>query len=170
MYGPLCWQRHDHDPGGYNQFMWYIIIMEDRGRYRNWTLLSGEKKDTMTAISAMKENYGTRGIVTRFTVRFRKEDGHPRRWNIKSDENLTTIQRQLNFARGYVAHCTTKHTEIRCLAIQQWIRKKRLSLSRVDTKINTADLFTKHLNGLRTQSLAKKLGRRILGGTTWYKW
>ena len=27
-----------------------------------------------------------------------------------------------------------KHTEIRCLAIQQWVREKRLSVSRVDTK------------------------------------
>ena len=50
-----------------------------------------------------------------------------------------------------------KHIEIRCLAIQQWIREKRLSVSRVDTKNNTADLFTKHLDGLRTQSLARKL-------------
>ena len=32
------------------------------------------------------------------------------------------------------------------------------------TKTNTADLFTKHLDGLRTQSLARKLGRRILDG------
>ena len=58
-----------------------------------------------------------------------------------------------------------KHIETRCLAIQQWIREKRLSVSRVDTKNNTADLFTKHLDGLRTQSLAKKLGLRILDGT-----
>ena len=58
-----------------------------------------------------------------------------------------------------------KHIEIRCLAIQQWVREKRLSVSRVDTKNNTADLFTKHLDGLRTQSLAKKLGLRILDGT-----
>ena len=51
-----------------------------------------------------------------------------------------------------------KHIERRCLAIQQWIREKRLPVSRVDTKNNTADLFTKHVDGLRTQSLAKKLG------------
>ena len=57
-----------------------------------------------------------------------------------------------------------KHFEIRCLAIQQWIRENRLSVSRVDTTNNTADLFTK-LDGLRTQSLAKKLGLRILDGT-----
>ena len=62
-----------------------------------------------------------------------------------------------------------KHIEIRCLSIQQWIREKRLSVSRVDTKNNTADLFTKHLDGLRTRALAKKLGPRFLdmadGGT-----
>ena len=38
-----------------------------------------------------------------------------------------------------------KHIVIRCLSIQQWIRDKRLSVSRVDAKNNTADLFTKHL-------------------------
>ena len=32
-------------------------------------------------------------------------------------------------------------------------------------KNNTADLLMKHLGGLRTQSLAKKLGLRILDGT-----
>ena len=37
-------------------------------------------------------------------------------------------------------------------------------MSRVDTKSTTADLFTKHLDGLRTHSLAKKLGLRILDG------
>ena len=61
-----------------------------------------------------------------------------------------------------------KHIEIRCLSIQQWIREKSLSLSRVDTKSNTADLFTKHLDGLRTKALAEKLGLRFLemaGGT-----
>ena len=58
-----------------------------------------------------------------------------------------------------------EHIEIRCLAIQQWGREKRLSVSRVDTKNITADLFTKHLDGLRTQSLAKKLGLRIQDGT-----
>ena len=61
-----------------------------------------------------------------------------------------------------------KHIEIRCL-LQQWTRDKRLSVSRVDTKNNTADLFTKHLDGLRTRALAKKLGLRFLdvadGGT-----
>ena len=56
------------------------------------------------------------------------------------------------------------HIDIRCLAIQQWIREKRLSVGRVDTKDNSADLFTKHLDGPRTQSLARKLGLRILEG------
>ena len=57
-----------------------------------------------------------------------------------------------------------KYIEIRFLSIQQWIREKRLSVSRVDTKNNTADLFTYHLDVLRTQSLVKKLGLRILDG------
>ena len=58
-----------------------------------------------------------------------------------------------------------KHIDIRCFAIQQWIREKRLSVSRVDTKNNTADLYTKQLDGLRTQSLAREFGLRILDGT-----
>ena len=62
-----------------------------------------------------------------------------------------------------------KHIEMRCLSIQQWMRDKLLSVSRVVTKNNTADLFTKHLDGLRTRALAKKLGLRFLdladGGT-----
>ena len=58
---------------------------------------------------------------------------------------------------------------MRCLPTLQWIRDERLSVSRVDTKNNTTDLFTKHLDGLRTRALAKKLGVRFLdmadGGT-----
>ena len=60
--------------------------------------------------------------------------------------------------------CGLKHIEIRCLAFQQWIRKKkkRLSVELVDTKDSTAYLFAKHLDGPRTRSLARKLGLRIL--------
>ena len=63
-----------------------------------------------------------------------------------------------------------KHIGIRCLSIQQWIRDKRPSVSRADMKNNTADLFTKHLDGLRTRALANELGLRFLdmvGG--WYE-
>ena len=42
------------------------------------------------------------------------------------------------------------------------MREKRLSVSRVDSKNNTADLFTKHLDGLRTRALSKRLGLRFL--------
>ena len=28
MYGPLCWQRYDHDPGRYKKIMWYSIMKE----------------------------------------------------------------------------------------------------------------------------------------------
>ena len=58
-----------------------------------------------------------------------------------------------------------KHIEIRCLSAQRWIREKCPSVSRVDTKNNTADLVTKHLDGLRTRALAKKLGLN----PGWYK-
>ena len=34
-----------------------------------------------------------------------------------------------------------QHIEIRCFTVQQWVRAKRLSVIRVDTKNNTADLF-----------------------------
>ena len=51
-----------------------------------------------------------------------------------------------------------KHIEIRCLSIQQWIRETRLSVSRVNTKNNTADLFTKHLDGLRTMAGGTNVG------------
>ena len=53
--------------------------------------------------------------------------------------------------------------------IQQTMEALYRSVSRVVTKNNTADLFTKHLDGLRTRALAKKLGPRFLdmadGGT-----
>ena len=54
-----------------------------------------------------------------------------------------------------------RHVEIRCLAIQQWIREKRRSVLRVDTKDNTADLFTKHLDGVvaRKEIWASNPGR-----------
>ena len=50
------------------------------------------------------------------------------------------------------------------LGFPQWIRQKSLSVGRVDTKDNTADLFTTHLDGPRTRSLSRKLGLPILGG------
>ena len=56
-----------------------------------------------------------------------------------------------------------KHTEIRCLVLQRWIREKRLSVGRMDTKNNTANLFTKHLDGPRTKSLARKTWTSNLG-------
>ena len=58
-----------------------------------------------------------------------------------------------------------QHIEIRCLAVQQWIRGKHLSAGCLDTKSNTADLSTKFLDGPRTQSLSRKLGQHVTGGT-----
>ena len=47
--------------------------------------------------------------------------------------------------------------------IQQTMGALYRSVSRVDTKNNTADLFTKDLDGLRTRALAKKLGLTLSG-------
>ena len=63
-----------------------------------------------------------------------------------------------------------KHIEIRCLALQQWIREKRLSVSRVDTKNNTADLSTKHLDGLRNTVACKETWTSNPGWYEWYEW
>ena len=46
-----------------------------------------------------------------------------------------------------------EHIEIRCSAI--------LAVGRVDTKNNTADLFTNIVEGPRSQSLSKKLGSHV---------
>ena len=43
--------------------------------------------------------------------------------------------------------------EIRCLAKQQWMRERRLSVGHVGTKSFTADPFTQFLKGPRTQSV-----------------
>ena len=70
-------------------------VMEDS----SWTLLSVQKIGMMTALSTMKANVGTRGIITKFTKGFKKEvmrnnswdkektgvDGHPRLWNKTSN-------------------------------------------------------------------------------------
>ena len=58
-----------------------------------------------------------------------------------------------------------KHIEIRCLTTQQWIREKRLSASRVETKNNTADLFHEAFGCVANTVAAKKLGFRIVDGT-----
>ena len=56
-----------------------------------------------------------------------------------------------------------KHIEVRCLALQQWIRDMRLTVGRVATQNNTAGIFTKYLNGPRILSLSKKLGLHVTG-------
>ena len=60
-----------------------------------------------------------------------------------------------------------KHIEIRCLSIQQWIREKRLSVSRVDTKNKTADLFTKHLDVFAYTSTCEAIGTTLSGYGWW---
>ena len=54
------------------------------------------------------------------------------------------------------------HIEIRCLAIQQWIREKRLSVGRVNTKNNTADLFTKEFESWKVRMVTTESFRTAL--------
>ena len=56
-------------------------------------------------------------------------------------------------------------SKFRCLAMQQWIREKRLSVGRVDANNSTVDIFTNFLDGPRTQSLSRKLGLRLRPGS-----
>ena len=63
-----------------------------------------------------------------------------------------------------------KHIETRCFAIQQWIREKRLSVSRADTKNNSGDIFTKHLDGLRTTVAREETWTANPGWYEWYEW
>ena len=59
-----------------------------------------------------------------------------------------------------------QHNELRCLATQQWIREKRLSASRVETKNNSADLFTKHLDVANTVACEETW----VSNPGWYEW
>ena len=74
------------------------MVMEDRERYRSWTLLSGQKRGTMTAIFAMKESCGTRGIISRFKRGFTKEmrNSSPRKEKIGVDGwALQTVEHKI---------------------------------------------------------------------------
>ena len=77
-------------------------------------------------------------------------------------EMTSDSERQVHQRRGPGGF---KHIEIRCLAMRQWMREKRLAVGLVDTKNNTADLFTEFSDGPRTQSLSKKPRLHVTGGT-----
>ena len=51
-----------------------------------------------------------------------------------------------------------KHVQVRDLALQQWIADGRLTLQKVASSANAADLLTKHVSQNVLQSLVPKLG------------
>ena len=51
-----------------------------------------------------------------------------------------------------------KHVQVRDLALQQWIADGRLTLQKVASSANAADIFTKHVSHNVLQSLVPKLG------------
>ena len=51
-----------------------------------------------------------------------------------------------------------KHVQVRNLALQQWIADSRLTLHKVASSANGADLLTKHVSQNVLQSLSPKLG------------
>ena len=96
MYGPLCWQRYDHDLGGYKNVMWYSIMKEFNCKvFSTW---SSDDRTKDAASTHRKHGDGGRekllqldfiigpqerhdeccicneGIITRFTRGFRKEE------------------------------------------------------------------------------------------------
>ena len=62
---------------------------------------------------------------------------------------------------------TQTHRDTMFVNTAEWIREKRLSVSRVDTKNNTANLFTKHLDGIAHKSTCEEIGTTLSadGGT-----
>ena len=128
---------------------------------QNVTLCNRSLKQTAISFSPREaEFYAASACAGELAELFKELDYDVSiRLEVDSDSARHTLQRRRPGG--------LKHIEIRCLAIEQWIREKRLSVSRVDTKNTSEDLFTNHLDGLRTQSLAKKLGLRIPG---WYEW
>ena len=129
---------------------------------QNATMCSRSLKQTAISLSSCEEEFhaasACAGELLRLAELF-KELHYKVSVRVEMDSHSARHILQRKGPRGL------KRIEIRCLAIQQWVREKRLPVSCVDTKNNTTDLFTKHLDGLRTQSLAKKLGFRILDGT-----
>ena len=102
IYEPLCWQRCDHDPGGYKKIMWDSIMKEfdckesptwsndDRTKDAAFThrkhgdggqgmvsqldFIIGPKDRRDDCFIYNDEIWSTRGIITRFTQVLRKEE------------------------------------------------------------------------------------------------
>ena len=88
-----------------------------------------------------------------------------------TEQNMTTVEDGHNTADDGETYNENRR-EIQMQQHSKLINLREaehiLQIRGVDTKNNTADLFTKHLDGLRTRALAKKSGLRLLDMADWW--
>ena len=76
------------------------------------------------------------------------------------DESTKSVHRVPMEARGntFVVHGRMKNVQVRDLVLQQWIADGRLTLQKVVSSANAADLLTKHVSQNVLQCLDPKVG------------
>ena len=70
----------------------------------------------------------------------------------------TTVRLRCDSTAAMGTATRMKHVQVRDLALQQWIADGRLTLQKVASSANAADLLTKHASQNVLQSLVPKLG------------
>ena len=83
MYGGLCWQRYDNDPGGYKKFMLNSIVKEFNCKVSS-TWSDGDRTED-AALTHRKHGDGGQGKVSQLDC-INENGGHG------VDENLTSVQ------------------------------------------------------------------------------
>ena len=59
LYGPLCWQGHDKDPGGFKEIMWYGIMKEfDCKMSSTWSVCGKMRPEAFCAQALGKRQEG----------------------------------------------------------------------------------------------------------------
>ena len=89
--------------------------------------------------------------IKRFLKELDLDDGHP--LEIQVDNNACK-----QIANNRMLSERTKGLDIRYFAIREYIQKKHLAVTRVDTKDNTADIFTKPLQATKFRQFRQELG------------
>ena len=89
--------------------------------------------------------------IKRFLKELDLDDGEP--LEIQVDNNACK-----QIANNRMLSERTKGLDIRYFAIREYIKKKHLVVNRVDTKDNTADIFTKPLQAIKFKQFRRELG------------